>query len=45
LRVTVSQCFAFEMGAEKTAGGQGWADLAKIGFFGWEYKGTHADLD
>jgi hypothetical protein len=28
------QSFAFEMGAEKTAGGQGWADVAKIGFFG-----------
>ena len=37
--------FAFEMGAEKTSGGSGWADVAKIGFFGWEYKGKHADLD
>ncbi len=37
--------FAFEMGAEKSSGGQGWADVAKIGFFGWEYKGKHADLD
>lgn len=37
--------FAFEMGAEKTSGGQGWADVAKLGFFGWEYKGKDADLD
>ena len=25
--------FAFEMGAGKTSGGQGWADVAKMGFF------------
>ena len=31
--------FAFEMGAAKTSGGQGWADVAKLGYFGWEYKG------
>ena len=37
--------FAFEMGAAKTSGGSGWADVAKIGFFGWEYKGKDADLD
>lgn len=37
--------FAFEMGAEKTSGGQGWADVAKLGFFGWEYKGKDADLE
>ena len=37
--------FAFEMGATKTSGGQGWADVAKIGFFGWEYKGKDADLE
>lgn len=37
--------FAFEMGAAKTSGGQGWADVAKLGFFGWEYKGKDADLD
>jgi hypothetical protein len=39
------QEFAFEMGAAKTSGGQGWADVAKIGFFGWEYKGKDADLN
>ena len=37
--------FALEMGAAKTSGGSGWADVAKIGFFGWEYKGKDADLD
>jgi len=37
--------FAFEMGAAKTSGGQGWADVAKLGFFGWEYKAKHSDLD
>ncbi len=37
--------YAFEMGAAKTTGGQGWADVAKLGYFGWEYKGKDADLD
>ena len=37
--------FAFEMGASKTSGGQGWADVAKLGYFGWEYKGKDHDLD
>jgi hypothetical protein len=37
--------FAFEMGAAKTSGGSGWADVAKLGFFGWEYKSKHAALD
>ena len=37
--------FAFEMGAAKTSGGSGWADVAKLGFFGWEYKSKDADLD
>jgi hypothetical protein len=37
--------FAFEMGANKTSGGQGWADVAKIGYFGWEYKGKDHDLN
>jgi hypothetical protein len=37
--------FAFEMGTTKTSGGQGWADVAKLGYFGWEYKAKHADLD
>lgn len=37
--------YAFEMGAAKTSGGQGWADVAKLGYFGWEYKAKEADLD
>jgi type II restriction/modification system DNA methylase subunit YeeA len=37
--------FAFEMGAAKTSGGSGWADVAKLGYFGWEYKSKDADLD
>jgi hypothetical protein len=36
--------FAFEMGAARTSGGSGWADVAKLGFFGWEYKAKDADL-
>ena len=37
--------FAFEKGASKASGGQGWADVWKRGCFGWEYKGLHANLD
>ena len=37
--------FTFEAGAGKTSGGQGWADVWKMGYFAWEYKGQHADLD
>ena len=37
--------FTFEAGAGKTTGGQGWADVWKRGYFAWEYKGKHADLD
>ena len=37
--------FAFEMGAGKTSGGQGWADVARLGYFGWEYKGKDHDLN
>ena len=37
--------FTFEAGASKTGGGQGWADVWKKGYFAWEYKGKHADLD
>jgi len=37
--------FTFEAGATKHTGGQGWADVWKRGFFAWEYKGQHADLD
>ena len=38
------ESFTFERGAAKTDGGDGWADVWKRGFFGWEYKGRHANL-
>ncbi len=37
--------FAFEYGAAKQDGGHGFADVFKRGYFGWEYKGKHANLD
>jgi type II restriction/modification system DNA methylase subunit YeeA len=39
------QTFAFEAGASKQGGGEGWADVWKKGYFAWEYKGKHKDLD
>src|ERR1017187_6678950 len=36
--------FTFERGASKQSGGDGWADVWKKDFFGWEYKGRHKDL-
>lgn len=39
------QDYAFEVGATKSTGGRGFADVFKRGHFGWEYKGTHANLD
>lgn len=36
--------YAFERGATKTAGGEGWADVWKRGCFAWEYKGKRKDL-
>ena len=36
--------YAFEKGAEKTAGGDGFADVWKKHFFPWEYKGKKKDL-
>src|ERR1700681_1262670 len=36
--------YAFEKGAEKTAGGDGCADVWKRGHFAWEYKGKKKDL-
>ncbi|HSW42281.1 MAG TPA: DNA methyltransferase, partial [Patescibacteria group bacterium] len=35
--------YAFEKGAEKLAGGDGFADVWKRGFFAWEYKGKRKD--
>ena len=37
--------FAFEKGATKTTGGEGWADVWRRGSFAWEYKGPKKDLD
>ncbi|MGF7208136.1 type II restriction/modification system DNA methylase subunit YeeA [Skermanella aerolata] len=37
--------YCFEAGATKTTGRNGWADIWKRGFFAWEYKGKHRDLN
>lgn len=37
--------FAFEKGASKTSGGEGWADAWRKNCFAWEYKGKAKDLD
>jgi type II restriction/modification system DNA methylase subunit YeeA len=37
--------FTFEKGASKHGGGDGWADVWKKDFFGWEYKGKKKDLN
>ncbi len=36
--------YTFEKGADKTAGGSGFADVWMRGHFAWEYKGNHANL-
>jgi hypothetical protein len=36
--------YCFEKGAAKHGGGDGFADVWKRGFSGWEYKGRHKDL-
>lgn len=36
--------YAFEKGAEKTLGGDGFADVWKKAHFAWEYKGKKKDL-
>ncbi len=36
--------FCFERGAKKLGGEDGWADVWKKLYFGWEYKGKHKDL-
>jgi len=36
--------YAFEKGAEKTGGGDGFADVWKRGCFAWEYKGKRKGL-
>lgn len=37
--------FTFEAGVSKQKGRAGFADVWKKGFFAWEYKGKHANLD
>ncbi|WP_198028760.1 class I SAM-dependent DNA methyltransferase [Mesorhizobium sp. WSM3626] len=39
------QFFAFEKGANKVAGGRGFADVWKKGHFAWEYKRKNGNLD
>lgn len=39
------ESFTFEKGAAKHGGGDGWADVWKKDFFGWEYKGKKKNLD
>lgn len=39
------QWYCFERGAPRTGAGQGWADVWKRGYFGWEYKGKGRDLN
>jgi methylase of polypeptide subunit release factors len=39
------ETFCFEKGAAKHGGGDGFADVWKRGFWGFEYKGRHKDLD
>ncbi len=36
--------YTFEKGVRKDTGGQGFADVWRRGFFGWEYKGKKKDL-
>jgi len=36
--------YGFEVGANKTTGTPGFADVFKRGHFAWEYKGTGASL-
>jgi type II restriction/modification system DNA methylase subunit YeeA len=38
------ETYAFEKGAEKTAGGDGFADVWRRDYFAWEYKGKRKDL-
>ncbi len=37
--------YAFEKGAEKVGGGEGFADVWKKGHFAWEYKGKRKNLE
>lgn len=37
--------YAFEKGVEKAAGGSGFADVWRRGYFAWEYKGQKKNLE
>jgi len=37
--------YTFEKGVTKTLGGDGFADVWMRGYFAWEYKGKHKDLN
>ena len=37
--------YTFDRGAKKIGGGDGWADVWKRGYFGWEYKGKDKNLN
>jgi len=37
--------YTFDRGVAKTGSGNGWADVWKRGYFGWEYKSKHKDLN
>ena len=41
---STGEWYAFEKGAMKTGGGDGWADVWKRDCFAWEYKGKGKDL-
>ena len=41
----IGAAYAFEKGATKASGGEGWADVWRRGRFAWEYKGKHKDLE
>jgi hypothetical protein len=36
--------YTFEKHVSKLKGGKGYADVWRRGFFAWEYKGKHKDL-
>lgn len=36
--------YTIERGISKSDGGEGWADVRKRSYFGWEHKGKHKDL-
>jgi len=43
--IDLCNVFCFEKGISKHGGGDGFADVWKKDFFGWEYKGKHKDLN